>query len=201
MSSAPPSSLESTALVLALLVFFVVRRTVLGLRGAAYSPERLFAFGGFALVILSLCGSTTLYAAYGSWGLGCLVLLAPYAATVVATTTFTEPHVREVVQFETRGEGRVYYRLSWLVPVLYAILFTARIAVEFLVLGATSFGTITFPSTLPTPLLLTSIAFDLLYAVSVGLLLGRAFGVRRAYLDARPSTGAPPAPGAAKPLP
>ena len=201
MSSSPPTSLDSSLLVLALLVFFVVRRTLRVLRGAVYSAARLFAFAGFALAVFALFGSTTLYAAFGTWGPIAWGLLAPYGATVGTTVLLTEPRVREDVRFETRGAGEVYYRLSWLVPVLYLVLFIARLAVELLVLGIAPFGTVSFPSTLPTPLLVTSIAFDLLYAVSVGLLLARATGVRRAYLRAYPAARAPPAPEGNRPLP
>ncbi|HTT34256.1 MAG TPA: hypothetical protein VMH78_00050 [Thermoplasmata archaeon] len=173
--------LESSILFAALIAFVVIRRTIGLLRGAPYAPSRLFVFAGVATALYAVFAATTIDLAVATWGPIGLALVAPYAAATLATAWITAPHVDAVARFERRGEGRPYYRLPWLVPVTYLVLFIARFAIEIVLFGGvdtTGFG----PSGgVATPLLLVIAAFDLLYGASVGLLFGRAFGIRRAY--------------------
>ena len=201
MSSPPPSAIEPTVLILVVLVGLIARRTYLSLYGATYSPGRMFAFVGYAVVFFALFAGTTIYAALGTWGPDAWVLLAPYALTPAVVATVTLPHVRKVVRFEQRADGRTYYRLPWLVPVLYLLLFTLRLVIEVVLFGLSALFSPSLPTSLPTDVLLAVIAFDLLYSVSVGLLLGRGFGVRRAYLDAERLRAATPGPVPGGPLP
>jgi len=200
VASAPPASLETTVVVLALFILLIARRTYRTLTGARYSAGRMFGFVGFAFAFFALFVTTTVYAALGTWGPVGWALLAPDGATACVVAAYTYPHVRHVVRFERRDDGTAYYRLPWLVPVLYLSLYTARLVVEVVVFGLSSLSSPSFPSSLPEGVLVIAAAFDVLYAVSVGLLFGRALGVRRAYLDGVP--GATSTHGAAgRPLP
>jgi len=186
VSSAPPVSLETTVVVLVLFIAIIARRTYRTLTGARYSPARMFGFVGFALAFFALFVATTVYAALGTWGPVGWALLAPDGATTCVVAVYTYPHVRRVVRFERRDDGTAYYRLPWLVPVLYLSLYTARLVVEVVVFGVSSLSSPSFPSSLPQGVLVIAAAFDVLYAVSLGLLFGRALGVRRAFLDGAP---------------
>lgn len=182
---------ESTVAVLAILVLIIARRTYLNLHGARYAPGRMFAWAGFALLFFVAFAATTIYAALGSWGPIAWLLTVPYVVTAVIAAAVTYPHVRKVVRFDRRDAGPVFYMLPWLVPVTYFVLYTARLVVEVVIFGLASIASFSFPTSLPTGTLVVVIGFDLLYAVSVGLLFGRGLAVRRAYLDAGPGGPAP----------
>jgi len=199
MGSPPPGELSTTALVLAILVLIIARRTYLNVQGARYSPTRMFAFVGWGFLFFALFAATTLYAALGTWGEVSWLLIAAYAGTATVVALRTVPHVRSVVRFEERN-GVPYYRLPWLVPVLYLVLYTARLIVEIAIFGLASVASFSVPSSLPAGVLGIAVAFDLLYAVSVGLLLGRVLGVRSAYLQSRSKGGTGVGPRTGEPL-
>jgi hypothetical protein len=186
--------------VLALLLFIITRRTYLQLRGAQYSPIQLFGFASFAALFFAVFAGTTLYTAHGTWGWPAWCLLAPYGATVAATALLAEPHVRRTVRFERRGDGLTYYRLPWLIPVLYLALFSSRLGVELALFGLASVGSPALPTSLPLGELLLVIGFDLLYAVSLGLLLARGMGTLRAFRAVEGSPSPPPASASDRPL-
>ncbi len=193
---------EYSLAILVLIVVLVVRRTIRVMQGARYSTGRLFGFAAFAVIFFIGFAATTIYAALGSWGPVAWVLVAPYVATVVLVTLMAEPHVRRTVRFERGPDGAPLFRLPWLVPILYLVLFTARLAIEVVLFGVSSIFAPSVPTSLPTELLVVTIAFDLLYAVSVGLLFARGFGVRRAFLErGPPSADAKAIAPAAPPLP
>jgi len=87
------------------------------------------------------------------------------------------------------------------VPVLYLVLFTLRLAIEVVLFGFSAILAPTLPTSLPTGVLVVVIGFDLLYAVSVGLLFGRAVGVRQAYEERSGHRSVPTAPAPGEPLP
>ena len=106
-------------LVLGILVVFLARRTYAMVQGARYSAGRLFGFTGFYVFLFALLAIPTLYAAVGAWGLFGWLLLAPYVAVPAAAAVMAVPYVRRIVRFDLRGEGRWYYHLPLLIPVLY----------------------------------------------------------------------------------
>ena len=192
MGAPSAAQIEPTIVIVAILLLLVARRTYASISGAAYSPARLFAFVGFAALFFALFAGSTIYAALGTWGSVAWLLLAPYLLVPAVVVGVTIPHVRAAVRFERRDNGQTYFRLPWLVPVLYLVLFTSRLAIEIVLFGLSSLFSPSFPSSLPTGTLLVTIAFDLLYAVSVGLLLGRGVGVRQAFeRSAAPATPPP----------
>ena len=190
------SSTETSALVfLALFVFLVVRRTIRQLRGAPYSPGRLWVFAGLYVLLFSALAFTTLFAAVSTWGTDAYVLLAPYVATPCIAAFLAAPYVERVVRFERREDGQLYYRLSWHIPVLYLVLFTARFVAEIVVFGLAGV-IVSFPPPLPPTVtdLGILIGVDLLFAVSLGLLVGRGVGVYEAHRALPPETVPPPSP-------
>ena len=180
MTGSLSSSDVSAIAVVAIVIVAMARRTYRLSHGAPYSPTRVFAYGGFSFVLFGLLAASTIYVAVGSWGTGAYGLAAAYAAVVGATAWLAIPHLRSRVTFDRRDGGTLYYRLPLLVPVLSLGLFALRILVEVALFGLAALSTFAFPATLPTGALLVLIGSDLTYGVSVGLLLGRGFGIRSA---------------------
>ena len=201
MTAPSPGELAPSLVFLALIVLLLARRTYTLIHGALYSPGRLFGFAAFALLFFALFAGTTLYAALGTWGWPAWLILAPYAAAVAVVALLAEPQVHRTARFEQRPDGTTYYRLPWPVPVLYLVLFTARLGIELVLFGLSSVATFSVPSSLPVDVLLVTIGFDLLYAGSVGLLLGRGFGTLRAWRDAQRAPSGSGAPSPPSPLP
>jgi hypothetical protein len=189
MSAPPSSAVETGVIVLAIIVLIMIRRTYALAQGTPYSGVRVFTYGIFSTLLFAVLAATTLYVAVGTWGLMGLALVAPYAAVPVAAAILVEPHVRSRVTFETRGDGQLYYRLPLIVPVLTMVLFLVRVSVEIGLFGLGALFSFTLPTSVPFATLLVLIAVDLVYGASIGLLYGRAFAVRAAFL-AR-SEGAP----------
>jgi hypothetical protein len=185
------SSADTTALVfLVIIVLIMVRRTYALSQGTAYNPARVFGYGAFSSLLFVVFAATTIYVAVGTWGLVALALIAPYAGIVVASALVAEPRVRRLVKFEEHPNGQVYFRLPLIVPVLTVILFVVRVGIEVWMFGLNSIATFTLPTSLSVGALAVLIGFDLLYGVSVGLLFGRGFAIRGAYL-ARSKSGQP----------
>ncbi len=193
--TAPPSSDVVDAVVfLALIVVLFVRRTYRMVRGAPYSTGRLFVFSGFYVFLFAVLASATLYAAYGTWGPRTWALLVPYVGVPVAAALVATPYVRRIVRFDRHDDGTWYYRLPWLVPVVFLTLFVARFALEIAIFGFAYVTSFLLPSSLPTDLLVILIALDLLFGFSLGLLVGRSLGVYGAYRAMAASSGAGPLP-------
>ena len=167
-------------------------------QGTRYSTGRLVAFAAFYILLFVALAFTTLYAAVGTWGSDAALLLAPYVAVPTLAAVLVVPYVRRIVRFERRDDGRWYYRLPWLIPVLYLALFVFRILAEFAVFGVAG---LVFSFPLPAPpsvgALEILIGVDLLFGFSLGLLVGRGIGVYRAHRD----LPAEPASPADTPLP
>lgn len=180
-AAAPTSGLTGVGFFLAILVLILVRRTYRMVLGTAYSLARLVVFAGFYVVLFSAFGALTIYTAIGTWGTLGAALVAPYAGIVVAAAILAAPYVRRIVRFERRADGRWYYRLPWAVPLLTLVLFVARFAAEIAVLGLAATTSLVLPTSLPAGVLLVLVGIDLTFGVSVGLLIGRAIGVHRAF--------------------
>lgn len=195
--AAPSSNLTGVAVVLGILVLILARRTVRMVRGTAYSWTRLVFFAGLYVLLFTVFGALTIVAAIGSWGTYGGGLLVPYAGIVVVSATVAAPYVQRIVRFERRTDGRWYYRLPWVVPALTLGLFVTRFVAEIVVFGFAATTVSTHPTALAPGVLLVLVGIDLLFGISVGLLIGRAIGVRRAFrqlpsLSEAPST--PPLP-------
>lgn len=188
--------------MLLIFVLIIARRTYAQIQGAPYSVGRLFGFAGFYVLLFAVLAFGTLYAAVATWGSLAYGLLAGYVAVPIIAATLAAPYVRRIVRFEQRGNGNWYYRLSWHVPVLYLTLFVVRIGAEIAVFGLSAL-LITFPP--PTPPSVAALAIligvDLLFAFSLGLLIGRGVGIYRAHRDLPVAEApipepSPPLPGA-----
>ncbi len=183
---------ESTLVVLAIVFLFLARRTYRMVRGMRYSAARLFVYSGLYVLLFVLFAFITIYAATSAWGMYAESLVVPYGAVVAAAAVLSTPFVRRIVRFERREDGREYYRLPWVVPVLSLVLFVVRFTVELFIFGLASTTSFFLPTSLPTVLLLVLIVIDLLFGVSVGLLLGRAVGVRSAHEELASAPAEPP---------
>lgn len=193
MASAPPSPVTTEIVIFAILVLFLVRRTLRMVSGAVYSVGRVFVFAALYILLFVALAFTTLFAAVVDLGPNAYSLLLPYAAVPVVAGLFAAPYIRRAVAFEHRVDGQLYYRLSWYLPALYLTLFVTRFVAEFLVLGPSAL-TFAFPPPTPSSLagLYALIGVDLLFGVSLGLLVGRGVGVYLAHGDFTSQQTAPP---------
>jgi len=186
MASGPGISgaISSELLIVALIVLILARRTYRQLTGAPFSASRLFGFAGFYILLFALLAATTLVAAVVTWGTVAFALLAPYLAIPVLAAILTAPYVRRVVRFDRRSDGQWYYRLSWHIPVVYLALFVSRIGAEIVIYGPSgALPSIPPPAPPSGAVLWVLVAVDLLFALSLGLLVGRGIGVYRAHKD------------------
>jgi hypothetical protein len=197
--SAAASNLTPEAVVLIFIVLILARRTYAQIQGARYSVERLAVFAGFYVLLFAALAAGTLHAALAAWGTPAYLLIVPYAVVPAVSALVAAPYIERVVRFELRPDGIWYYRLSWHIPVLYLVLFVARIAAEVAVFGGSAV-LVTFPPPSPPSVaaLYLLVGVDLLFGVSLGLLIGRGLGVYRAHraLPPTPGTAPPPLPGA-----
>lgn len=193
-SAAPSPGLQTVAIFLAILILILVRRTYRIVRGTVYSLGRLVVFAGFYVLLFAAFGALTIYAAIGSWGDLGYGLLVVYAVVPIGSALAAAPYVERIVRFERRGDGNWYYRLPWMIPVLTLGLFVTRFLAEIAVFGLAATTSFVLPSRLPPGVLTVLVGIDLLFGVSVGLLLGRAIGVHRAFraLPSASTAEAPP---------
>jgi len=195
MSTPPPSSVTPELVVLVLIIAIIARRTVLQLQGARYSVGRLFGFAAFYVLLFVALAFATLYAALVAWGSTGYLLVVAYVAVPALGGYLAAPYVRRIVRFERRDNGEWYYRLSWHIPILYLALFTARIVAEIAVFGLAGVAfTIPPPAPPSTGALEILVGVDLLFGLSLGLLLGRGVGVYLAHRDLPPEAQASPSP-------
>ena len=181
MSAPSLSTLAPAVVVLVLFVAILARRAYLMVRGTPYAPERLFGFLGFYVFLFALVAFPTLYAAVATWGEYGYLLLAPYLAVPIVAAGVATPYVRRIVRFERAEAGGWYYRLPWLIPVLYLALFVLRFTLEIVLFGLAVVTSFSLPTSVPPGLLVLLAGVDLLLAASTGLLIGRSIGVYQAY--------------------
>jgi len=193
MSTPPPSSLTPELFVLAILILIIARRTIRQIQGAPFSTGRMFGFAAFYVLLFVALAFATLYAALVTWGPNAYLLIAPYVAVPVLGAWFAAPYVRRIVHFERHEDGTWYYRLSWHIPVLYLALFIARLLGEIAVFGLAGI-IISFPPPAPPSVVALEalIGVDLLFALSLGLMVGRGIGVVLAHRNLSPELAGPP---------
>jgi hypothetical protein len=194
VTAGPSSDVLDAIIFLALVVVLIARRTYLMIQGTRYSTGRLVVFSAFYVLIFAVLGFATLYAAVGTWGSVAWGLLAPYAGVPIVTAFLAVPYVRRIVRFDRRADGTWFYRLPWVVPVVYLTLFIARFALEIVIFGFAYVTSFFLPTSLPTALLVILVALDLMFGASAGLLVGRSVGVYRGYRDLPPPSAAAPLP-------
>lgn len=196
MSAPPPSSVTPELVLLAVILLILARRTIRQIQGALFSVGRMVVFAAFYVLLFVALAFTTLYAAVVTWGSNAYLFLVPYIVIPALAAYFAAPYVRKVVRFERRENGAWYYRLSWHVPVLFLALFAARLVAEVAVFGLSGIVISLPPPPPPSVAALdVLIGVDLMFGVSLGLMVGRGVGVVRAHRDLPPEpTASPPSP-------
>lgn len=184
------SDLESYAILVAVFALIVGRRVVRMVQGAPLSVGRLVAF---AAVYLALC----------ALALGTDVLIEPWwvgliDAALIVGIALTLPSAIESSVSVYRGPGGGwYYKMGVWVPIVYLVLFIARIVIEIGVLGIDPFAFSPFTASFTTQQLTLLALVDALFAVSTGLLVARSVAVYRSFQRAEASEshrGAAPLP-------
>lgn len=169
----------TTAAVILLVILFVVARRVIGMvRGTPVNPVRLLA-------------STALYVLLFALVVAEEFLLLPWYVPVVNVAVagtvgaLATPYVVRRVQVYRDAAGAWHYRLGYVIPALYVGLFGVRVLVDLFVLGVNPLSPSLPSGALSGGEAILLAAVDALFSVSMGLLLGRSFGVYRAYRAAR----------------
>lgn len=179
------------AVILLAIAFLSVRwayRTITG------TPVSVAALLGMSVIYVAIF----LYAALNSLQTLINLLLLPFLVISVACGVVAARYVERSVRFEVRPDGRWYFRLGLLTPLLYIGILLIRLAENLYLLRIDPL-TVQPPPNAPIDSLIVRIVFtsNALLAAGTGFLVGRNYGVRRAYLRERERKSAAPA----QPLP
>ncbi len=180
------ASAQSASIVLLALVVFVVGRRAVGMaRGTTLSLPRLFGFTALYAFIFAVLALEELVQFP-------VAVVAVNVAIVGAVAVLSYPFVRRRVVVYTDPNGGWSYRVGYVVPLVYLVLFVVRLAIDLAVLGQIPFTFAPVAPQLSPASLAVVLSVDALFAGSTGLLLARTAAVYRAYRDVR-SASAPPA--------
>jgi hypothetical protein len=176
-------------LFVALLGVIILRRAFLLTHGVRATAGRLIA-----LPVVYVALYAVELAAIGFAGVGSSVSAPLYVSfavdallVVVGTFAAYRYTLQHLTIYRAAGETDWSYRLSALLPVIYVVLFVARVAIETVLLSETPFA-------VPTTQALTGIsavalyslfAVDALWGVSTGFLVGRNAAVYHEWQDRR----------------
>ena len=167
------SELEPAILVLVVVAFLFARRVVSSYRGAPVSTGRLVGYAAFVLVVFAFTVLSGLF--FLPWW-----SVPIDACVVVVAALLGARHVARTVVLEERSPGTWYFRLGVAIPVVYLVLFVARIVIDLVVLNYDPFtGPPSFTS-VSGPIAALLVGVDALFALSAGLVVGRTVGVLRA---------------------
>jgi hypothetical protein len=185
------SDLETYGIFLVIIVFILARRTAMMVRG---TPLRVGRLVGIAVVYIALF----------AFAIGFDLLIEPWwvgvidLAVVVSAAVLLPAYIESRVTVYRGPGGAWYYRLGYLVPAVYLVLFVARLGIEFGVLNIDPFDTTPFTTTFTNFQLALLALVDGLFAFSTGLLVARTVAVYRVY---QRTVAAEPKPVVAPPLP
>lgn len=181
------TSAQATEIAVTLLIVLIVGRRVVGMvQGTVLSVPRLF---GFAAVFVALWGIVI----FGSIPTPPWYSLLDDVVAVVATALIATPLVERRVVLEHRPNGDWVYKLPVVVPALYLGLFVIRVVVELFVVGTTPFGGASTVTLSPTQSGILQVV-DVLFSISVGLLVARSWAVYRRFRKANSGSSGGPAP-------
>ncbi len=185
--------------VVAILGFVILRRTVLLIYGVPATTGRLVFLSGLYGLLYAIELVSVAYAGVGSGrgNLAAIALAADLTLVLVGVAIAYPLTRRHVEMYRPPGDARWHYRLKPLLPVVYVALFFVRAGLEVAIVGQSPF---TFPTAaefdaLSTVALTTLFVVDALWGLTTGFLLGRNSAV---YVEWRRHERAPPA---ATPLP
>jgi hypothetical protein len=181
-------------LVVALFGLFLLRRTYRMTQGVPAGAFRLAVLPAvyLGLYVFELTGIWIAGAGSGHSDLTLLTFGADAALVAGGTGIAYRITSRHVELYRPTGEVAWFYRLKPLLPVLYVVLFTARVAIETVVVGISPFALPTaaqFNSISPTALDALFVV-DALWGLTTGFLIGRSAAVYRAWRRAEKSPAA-----------
>jgi hypothetical protein len=169
------SGQNGTLTVVAVIVLIVVFRIFRNLQGIRVSAGRTifyiifyFAFGGFFVALSFFEGVSPYY-------------LAPDVVAAVLAGIWSYRFADRRITFWTGSDGSVWYKGGIIIYLIYVAALIARIAVDFLVIGPSSFQFSFAPIALSQSALIGETVTDLLLAFGIGLLIGRNVRVFQRY--------------------
>jgi len=177
MVPVPSSAAIQAYVVVALFGLLVLRGAYRLTHGVRASYGRLFALPVLYVAIYAGTLAAVQYALFGS-SLATLALISLaadgslFAVGVVVAYRYTEQHL---TLYQAPGQTAWSYRMNALLPVLYVVLFFARVGLETTILNETPFeipGVSAFVG-LSTVALLSLAVVDALWGLSTGFLVGR----------------------------
>ncbi|MGI0130102.1 MAG: hypothetical protein ACREEC_08155 [Thermoplasmata archaeon] len=180
----PSSGTSATALYgylfVAVVILIIVRRTVGQIRGVRLRMGWLIG----TPVILGLIYVALMYSIYyaglaSEFSVATIVGAVSDGAAVVVGVILARRHAARTLEIwpGTPPDTEWYYRIGPIVPLLYVVLYAARVLIELIVVGVAPF---TVPTTLNglAPLAVYSLlAVDVAWGASTGMVIGRNFAV------------------------
>jgi len=181
-------------LVVALFGLFLLRRTYRMTQGVPAGAFRLAVLPAFylGLYVLELAGIWLAGTGSGRSDLTLATFGADAALVAAGTAVAYWITARHVQLYRPSGGVAWYYRLKPLLPVLYVVLFFARVGVEAAVVGISPFAEPTaaqLDAISPTALYALFVV-DALWGLTTGFLVGRSGAVYHAWKKAE--RGPPP---------
>ena len=174
MTDLSPSALAPTFVFLVIIAAILGRRTLRIVRGTPVVPGQLFGLAALYAVLFVLLAGVESLPLLPLWSIGVDV-----AAAFVGGYVALEYVTRRAEVY--RVDGVWMYRLGYLVPVSYIVLFAVRVVLEVAVVGINPFaGSSTLPVLSPFAQTVLE-AVDALFGFSTGMAVGRNLGVYRKY--------------------
>lgn len=188
-------------LFVALVGLLILRRAYRLTQGAPIGTSRLLVLPAFYVIIYAAeltalgfggGGSSVTFPLYLSFTLDAILV-------VVGTFVAYGYTLRHLQIYRAEGEAGWSYRMSPLLPVIYVVLFFARVAIESVVLNESPlvFAAPSALSGISAFALVSLFAVDALWGLSTGFLIGRSVGVYHEWQQ-KLHEPSPPAPA---PLP
>lgn len=194
-SSSSGSGAQTIIIVLALVVFMMLRRVY-----RSYSGTRFSEAG--TLLTLVLYGAIGAGLSILSFFEGVSLLLAvPYLILIAASSVWSYRYADRRIAFWRGGDGSVYFKGGVILYLIYVAGFVARLSIDIFVLGPNALTTFSTAETLTSTTLYATIATDLLLMFGLGLLIGRnARIIRRWRLINEGKETLPDSPPALEPI-
>jgi hypothetical protein len=175
MSSSNGANGTTTILLtFAIIILIVVSRTFRNLRGVKVSEGKTigyilfyFAFGGFFISTSFFEGVSYYFA-------------IPDVVILALAAYWSHKFADRRITFWRGSDGSVWYKGGVIIYLIYIVALVARLAVDFFVVGPSSFS-FSFAGTLSQGELIGTTATDLLLAFGIGLLVGRNVRVYQRY--------------------
>ena len=177
-SGSPGGGYTGLYFFVAILVFIVIRRLRLVIRGSKVSTARTWIFSGYYVLLAAFFALSSFTSGGVSPGYAALYVVIG-AAGAYGSYLFSDRRIG----FWKGADGEIYYKGAVVIYVIYLVGLIARIAIDIVFIGPQAFSFSATPGA-PTPgasAVDAGLVTDCLLALSAGLLVGRNARVMKRY--------------------